>query len=583
MAQPASSVSGLELLAREDPWPLVKGVGSWKLWAAIGLLLALARWGGPGLVILLAHNGSEPGGAKLEMFESLATVRPAALETQAPDTSGVPLPLPQTQLLLTGCWFVANAGSYRLQFHCDDWGHVEVDGKKVVVLPRDVRGGVTRESEVELEAGWHVLSIHASNLLKKGSMALLVGGPDGGALQPVGGDSLRSCSPFWVTALAVTRSLDRVLLLVLAAAAGLLLLSRFASREACAVVGTCLVILVPAAALTARASKEPLAHPEWNAALKSKDPDWVFVGNSMMPCRIDQARLKALTGGEAHVLRLPGTRTAAWYLALKNHVVASGVKPKATFLFFRDHWLTLPSLKASGQRSLLEGLSPGDVFDEPLIDELAFGEAAFQRGASDALQWAFPTMSWHSELHHLPSAYAVNWTLAQSEWFSGESATDPRGKRAMELRGALNDRFALERLKGQEDLSGEPINLGMGAGERTLMDADASFDFDSMNSKSFLPEFVRMAGEHDLNLVLVRLRRRPTVDNHPEHDERLDRYLEDLARWLKEKRVPYYDLTEEAGLTLDWYGQGDHIAPSHTTRYTELFHKRLKSTFEGER
>ena len=583
MASSISSAPGFEQLAREDPWPLVRSTGSWKLWLVMVALLAVVQWIGPGILVSLAHRSSDAGGARLEMFESTTAVRPAALIAKAPNTAGIPLPLPQTQLLLTACWYVKESGTHRFEFQCNDWGHVAVDGKDVVSLPRDVRGGVSREAELDLDEGWHLLSIQAVNLLKKGEMALRVAAPGEKSASPLGGETLRGCSPLWVSVLATLKSLNRVLLCCLAVALSLLLLSRFVSREACAVIGTCCLVFVPCVSFTRRATKEPLAHPEWNEVLKTRKPDWIFVGNSMMPCRIDTGRLRELTGGEAHVMRLPGTRTAAWYLALKNHVVASGVRPRATFLFFRDHWLTLPRLKASSQRSVLEGLSPGEEFNEPLIEELAFGDAAFRRGVGDLLEWVFPAMSWHNTMHHLPSEQAVKWTLAQADWQDGEQGDISRGKRAMDLRGALNNRFALGRLKGQEELAGEPINLGMGARDRSMLESDEAFSFERMNPHSFLPEFVRLSREHDLNLVLVRLRRRPVDNNRPEVDPRLEPYLDKLAEWLEGEGVPYFDFTDEESLALDWYGQGDHIATTHTTRYTDLFFKRLKTVFEGGR
>jgi hypothetical protein len=62
--------------------------------------------------------------------------------------------------------------------------------------------------------------------------------------------------------------------------------------------------------------------------------------------RIDAAHLSALIGYQpVAVLAHPATGPAYWYLALKNNVVASGVKPKVVFVFFRDAQITDPMFR----------------------------------------------------------------------------------------------------------------------------------------------------------------------------------------------------------------------------------------------
>ena len=154
----------------------------------------------------------------------------------------------------------------------------------------------------------------------------------------------------------------------------------------------------------------------------------------------------------------------------------------------------------------------------------------------------------------------------------------------MEFRSALKNRFTLDRLRGRAGARGAAMDLGLGMGDQQLMTADESFDFVSMNPRSFLPSFVDLSRENDLNLVLVRLRRRPTDEgNRPEEDPRLEGYLEDLRAWLNQESIPYFDFSDETDLTIDWYGEGDHIATTHTTRYTEMLYQRLRTVFEDDR
>src|SRR5690606_17451756 len=74
--------------------------------------------------------------------------------------------------------------------------------------------------------------------------------------------------------------------------------------------------------------------------LAELDPAYVVIGDSMAGTRIHTTRLSELTGETAAPLLQAGSGSAYWYLALKNWVIASGVRPKVVFIFFRDTNLT---------------------------------------------------------------------------------------------------------------------------------------------------------------------------------------------------------------------------------------------------
>src|SRR5918993_4526798 len=66
----------------------------------------------------------------------------------------------------------------------------------------------------------------------------------------------------------------------------------------------------------------------------------VVIGDSMAGTRVDPAVLEGLSGRRVFAILHPGSGSAFWYLALKNWVIASGVRPQAVFIFFRDANLT---------------------------------------------------------------------------------------------------------------------------------------------------------------------------------------------------------------------------------------------------
>ena len=74
--------------------------------------------------------------------------------------------------------------------------------------------------------------------------------------------------------------------------------------------------------------------------LRRLQPGYVVIGDSMAGTRLDERRLVELTGVQVAPLLQAGSGPAFWYLALKNWVIASGIKPRMVLIFFRDTNLT---------------------------------------------------------------------------------------------------------------------------------------------------------------------------------------------------------------------------------------------------
>src|SRR6476620_8503028 len=71
-------------------------------------------------------------------------------------------------------------------------------------------------------------------------------------------------------------------------------------------------------------------------ALRRMQPAFVVIGDSMAGSRVDPAVFTRVSGETVAPLLYAGSGPAWWYLVLKNWVVASGIHPKAVFVFFRD-------------------------------------------------------------------------------------------------------------------------------------------------------------------------------------------------------------------------------------------------------
>src|SRR6185295_14643237 len=82
--------------------------------------------------------------------------------------------------------------------------------------------------------------------------------------------------------------------------------------------------------------------------LKSKQPDLVLIGDSMLDSRVDADLLGQKLGGPVALIWNGGAASAWWYLVLKNYVLAADVHPKVVCFFFRDRLLTDAAFRTTG-------------------------------------------------------------------------------------------------------------------------------------------------------------------------------------------------------------------------------------------
>ena len=82
--------------------------------------------------------------------------------------------------------------------------------------------------------------------------------------------------------------------------------------------------------------------------------DIAMIGDSILRYSVDPARFSELTGLKVFKLDIPGSASAAWYLAIKNVFAAVPHKPRYVLVTFRDTILTVPGYRVNGiQRDFL--------------------------------------------------------------------------------------------------------------------------------------------------------------------------------------------------------------------------------------
>lgn len=287
-------------------------------------------------------------------------------------------------------------------------------------------------------------------------------------------------------------------------------------------------------------------------ALRHGQPQWVFIGDSMMGTRIDPIRLGEISATRDEIVSFlynPATGPGWWYLAFKNHLVASGIKPRVVFVFFRDTNLTdtLFRLESLYGNALDAVAQP----EEPELDAIV---AARRRGIWSRVHT--------TAVQVYETDVAAGWIEpALRRWFVNWRYPDPAARTRFDR--ALNDRFDLAGLR-----PGVAADLA-GANER----ADFARDLPT----SVLPLMLDLAKQHQLQLCFVRVQRRPSGATPPPQSPNLTRYVGDLKAWLEAQGALFHDDWGDPEMPESIYRDGDHVADRR--HYTEVFRKRLDPLF----
>lgn len=291
--------------------------------------------------------------------------------------------------------------------------------------------------------------------------------------------------------------------------------------------------------------------------LREQQPDYIGIGNSMMFTRLGltPGAISTLSGKKFYFIYKGGSDTPVWYLVLKNVVAASGIHPKAVFLFVRDNEVTAPFTGKTGDAAYVKSLN-GE--HDPVLDKFMHKEEPVGPvGAKGVNQWlsglyAFP--GWREEMTRRVTDMAMD--------LGGGGAA----KKAQ--RFVLSARFGLEHLRGDvpSDLA-QADELGLTAG-----------GYAEGAQASLLPEMMRVVREAGTRLLVFRVKRRPDAVTHlPEEPAAMRDYAHFLDGWLKQRDGLFFDETYDVSIHLSDYLDGDHIRPDRQEWYRGYFWQRMKN------
>ena len=287
--------------------------------------------------------------------------------------------------------------------------------------------------------------------------------------------------------------------------------------------------------------------------MKQSRPDVVLLGNSMLGEGVDERLFMNQTGQRTVKLWSGGWSSAVWYLALKNVIVPASPRPQTVVVFFRDHFLTNPTFRVTGDYK--KGIDQLTGPEEPLLERLAY------------LNAMNPLTYWLNQ----------NWSLFQKRG-------DLKHKLESDIKSFVGAVYRqkdadmmnqnIERTFGVENLLAD--QLGKAQLKSEAASSKDLYDFEKSLPVSFLPAMVQIARDNNVRLVLVRVKKRREAEGLPT-PAGLDDYIHHLKQWCDNEQVPLIDFSDDPRLTLELYADGDHLNRKNgRTLFTQLLAEQLK-------
>jgi hypothetical protein len=288
------------------------------------------------------------------------------------------------------------------------------------------------------------------------------------------------------------------------------------------------------------------------ARLRNKQPAIVLIGDSILGSSVDPRLLAEKMGVQnVELFWNGGAASAAWYLLLKNYVVASGAHPRLVCICFRDRLLTDATFRTTPTyRRFLESIQHRK---EPVFRSVLGRDNGDENVLSRTIDWLYPL----NERRHVQQEKISR--LAFRVAASGGHGVGP-------LRRRVNETFDAAKLR--EEIMPESSEV---SGEKPE-------EFAADPKRNFLPHIVEVAREAGIPLCFVREKRHPLPDGTVPQSAALERYIVGLRKWLESEGCAFVDLTNNPGLTEEMFLQNedDHIRPGAKREATEVYAAALR-------
>lgn len=536
------------------------GTKTGRIFLVTGLVLLLLSWKSVDLVldhVIAPRAMDKQSGWKIRFFEPVS-VKNKGFETFVPSAKIVPLQPGFCSATAYTIWTVPVTGPYQVHFSAEAVSTVAIDGRTILHARPRSRTGRIESVWINLRQGKHLMRLDLHNDKGGGTFSVGEMTPPLMWMKHLEGDlvafpRLGSLDTWWYVMVFAGPLFYCSLAAVLAVLFSHLLSLAAAPTWISATALVC-IILFPAMFIPSYSRHEPYIGDMVHRQLEQKNPVFVFIGNSMLWSRIDDELLSELIRGRpVHSIVNFGGMSAFLYLSFKYLLLPAKVSPKRVFFFFRDTSLTQPEIFTTGPyiEGLLQKICP---MPDPVFERLVRGHSSsLSTTVPRWLKRVFPVQDNRKILREAVSQAALFMTVPETDG----------GQRREELRRIINDRFTLDKTGSGEGEQGKPW---AGGGE--------NYDFKGMLNKSFLPEIVRLAHAHHVQIAFIRVQRRPPVNGTVTDSPEMKRYQKELQQYLRECHVDFYDFTGDPQLPLAMYMLGDHIA--EPKQYTPIFYQRVK-------
>jgi hypothetical protein len=460
-------------------------------------------------------------------------------------------------------WDVPVDGQYCFKLVAKENAVLAIDGKTTARLQGNHLPIQRIDTWVSLSKGQHLFQVQLDN--NSGNCGFSVGmmvppmmsnrllqGTD------VAVPALRNLDKWWLFLKVLHNGRTIIWFLTIFFSLSLLLPLTLKNRTA-SVLLTVAIALSPSLFFPVHIRREPYIGEMIHQELQEKRPDFVFIGNSMLWSRIDDAYLEQLLDGErVYSIVNFGGLSAIHYLSFKYLFLPANITPKKVFIFFRSNQFILPKMRTTDPlvQKTIQRLTPAP---DPVFEQIVYGRSrSITDRVYDNLLNIFPVAAAQEnirrKINNLALLMASTWSL------DGEPITQKQ-QHTLHL---ANKRFSFTSGSLRADIDRE---------SKLNDTVKNTYDLHGRVEDSFLPHMLQLARDKNVSLVFIRVQERPSEHGFIPDPPELQTYMHDLQTYLTRHDAFLYDFTGDPELPLSAYHDGDHIKDQK--KYTELFSRRV--------
>jgi hypothetical protein len=282
-------------------------------------------------------------------------------------------------------------------------------------------------------------------------------------------------------------------------------------------------------------------------------PDIVLMGDSMLDIGINRERLEEGLHRRVYKIGLRGSASTLWYLILKNNIVEAPDPPAYVIIFFRDSLLTVPGYRVQGRYlDLMDEYA--DSKDQVLIERAYVNLMSPAERLAEQYFPPYSTRWWAREKIDASIRYFLPGIVLGC---SHECADQ-----------------SMEVVFGDNNVDQNILSDAINAADEYIYEEE-KLDFWGNVEASFLPEFIRLTRENGIQLILVQMKTRRFSSASPE-PAGLEQYKADLAQYLAQNNVMYFDFSTDPRIDDDFFYDPLHFTEEGRDAFTDLVIEALQ-------